>query len=61
LSDPQWDIRETTAQCIKRLPEETPNATHKWRKTEEVEVPSDLQDMEIPLEEMGDVAVLTGL
>ena len=26
-----------------------------------LEVPSDLQDMEIPLEDMGDVIVLTGL
>ena len=37
-----------------------PNVTHKRRKTEELEVPSNLKDMEIPLEEMGDVIVLTG-
>ena len=35
--------------------------THKKRRTETPEVPSDLQDLEIPLEDMGDVIVLTGL
>ena len=38
-----------------------PNVTHKRRKTEELEALSDLHDMEIPLEDMGDVIVLTGL
>ena len=46
---------------MKRLRDENPNATHKQHKTEEAEVPSDLRDMEIPLEDMGDVIVLTGL
>ena len=46
---------------MKRLRDENPNMTHKRRKTEELEVPSDLQDMEIPLEDMGDVIFLTGL
>ena len=46
---------------LKRLRDENPPETHKKRRTETLEVPSDLQDMEIPLEDMGDVIVLTGL
>ena len=46
---------------LARLRNENSNETHKRCKTEEVEVLSDLQDMEIPLEDMGDVIVLTGL
>ena len=61
LSDPRWDIRGATAQRMKRLRDENPPETHKKRRTEAPEVPSDLQDMEIPLEDMGDVRVLTGL
>ena len=61
LSDPRWDIRGATAQCMKRLRDENPRETHKKHRTEALEVPSDLQDMEIPLEDMGDVIVLTGL
>ena len=61
LSDPRWDIRGATAQRMKRLWDENPPETHKKRRTEAPEVPSDLQDMEIPLEDMGDVIVLTGL
>ena len=61
LSDPRWDIRGATAQRMKRLRDENPPETHKKRRTEAPEVPSDLQDMEIPLEDMGDVIVLTGL
>ena len=61
LSDPRWEVREDTAQRMKRLRDENPNVTHKQRKTQELEVPSDLQGMEIPLEDMGDVIVLTGL
>ena len=60
-SDPRWDIRGATAQRMKRLRDENPPETHKKRRTEALEVPSDLQDMEIPLEDMGDVIVLTGL
>ena len=58
---PRWDIRGATAQCMKRLRDENPPETHKKRRIEVLEVPSDLQDMEIPLEDMGDVIVLTGL
>ena len=61
LSDPRWDIRGATAQRMKRLRDEIPPETHKKRRTQAPEVPSDLQDMEIPLEDMGDVIVLTGL
>ena len=61
LSDSRWDIRGATAQRMKRLRDENPPETHKKRRTETPEVPSDLQDMEIPLEDMGDVIVLTGL
>ena len=61
LSDPRRDIRGATAQRMKRLRDEIPPETHKKRRTEAPEVPSDLQDMEIPLEDMGDVIVLTGL
>ena len=61
LSDPRWDIRGATAQRMKRLRDENPPETHKKRRAETPEVPSDLQDMEIPLEDMGDVIVLTGL
>ena len=61
LSDPRWDIQGATAQRMKRLRDENPPKTHKKRRTETLEVPSDLQDMEIPLEDMGDVIVLTGL
>ena len=46
---------------MKRLWDENPPETHKKRRTETLEVPSDLQDMEIPVEDMGDVIVLTGL
>ena len=55
LSDPRWDIRGATAQRMKRLRDENPPETHKKRRTETLEVPSDLQDMEMPLEDMGDV------
>jgi hypothetical protein len=41
---------------MRRLRDENPPETHKT-----LEVPSVLQDMEIPLEDMGDVIVLTGL
>ena len=58
LSDPRWDIRGATAPHMKRLREENPPKMHKKRRTEALEVPSDLQDMEIPLE---DVIVLTVL
>ena len=61
LSDPRWDIRGATAQRAERLWDENPREMHKRRKIEAPEVPSDLQDMEIPLEDMGDVIVLTGL
>ena len=61
LSDPQSDIRGATAQRMKCLRDENPLETHKKRRTEALEVPSDLQDMEIPPEDMGDVIVLTGL
>ena len=61
LSDPRWDIRGATAQRMKRLRDENPPETHKKRRTEALEVPSDLQDMEIPLEDMGVVIVLNGL
>ena len=60
LSDPRWDIRGATAQRMKRLRDENPPEIHKKRRTETPEVPSDLQDMEIPLEDMGGVIVLTG-
>ena len=56
-----WDSRGASAQRMKRLRDENPPETHKKRRTEALEVPSDLQDMEIPLEDMGDVIVLTGL
>ena len=61
LSHPRWDCRGTTAQRLKRLRDENPSETHKKWRTEALEVPSDLRDMEIPLEDMGDVIVLTGL
>ena len=64
MSDLRWEVRGDTARCAKRMRDETSNVAHKRRKTEEppvFEVPSDLQDMEIPLEDMGDVTVLTGL
>ena len=38
-----------------------PTQDTKERRTEALEVPSDLRDMEIPLEDMGDDIVLTGL
>ena len=46
---------------MKHLRDENPLEMHKKLKTEALEVPSDLQDMEIPLEDMGDVIVLAGL
>ena len=46
---------------MKRLRDENPPETHNKRRIETLEVPSDLHDMEIPLEDMGDVIVLTGL
>ena len=46
---------------MKRLRDENPPEMHKRRRTEALEVANDLQDMEIPLEDMGDVIVLTGL
>jgi hypothetical protein len=46
---------------MKHLRDKNPPKTHKKRRTEALEVPSDLQDMEVPLEDMGDVIVLTGL
>ena len=61
LSDPRWDVRGATAQRMKRPRDENPPKTHKRRRTEASEVPSDLQDMEILPEDMGDVIVLTGL
>ena len=61
LSDPRWDIRGATAQRMKRLRDENSPETHKKRRIEALEVPSDLQDMEIPLEDMGNLIVLTGL
>ena len=61
LSDPRWDIRGATAHGMKHLRDKNPPKTHKKRRTEALEVPSDLQDMEVPLEDMGDVIVLTGL
>ena len=61
LSDPQWEVQENTTQRMKHLRDENPNETHKRHKTEELDVPRDLRDMEIPLEDMGDVIVLTGL
>ena len=61
LSDPRWGIRGATAQRMKRLRDENPPETHKQRRTEALEVPSDLQGMEVPLEDMGDVIVLSGL
>ena len=61
LSDPRWDSRGATAQRMKRSRDENPPKRHEKRRTETLEVPSDLQDMEIPLEDMGDVIVLTGL
>ena len=60
-SYPRWDIQGAIAQRMKRLRDEKPPETHKKRRTEAVEVPGYLQDMEIPLEDMGDVIVLTGL
>ena len=50
-----------TAQRMKHLRDENPPETSKKRRTETLEVPSDLQDMEVPLEDMGDVIVLTEL
>ena len=61
LSDPRWDIRGATAHRMKRLRDEIPPETHRKLRTETLEVPSVLQDMEIPLEDMGDVIVVTGL
>ena len=52
---------DATAQRMKRLQDENTPETHKKRRTEVLEVPSDLQDMEIALADMGDVIVLTGL
>ena len=54
LSDPHWEVRGNTAQRMKRLRDENQNVMHKRRKVEELEVPSDLHDMD-------DVIVLTGL
>ena len=61
LSDPRWDIRGATAQRMKRLGDENPPEMHKRRRTEALEILSDLQDTEVPLEDMGDVIVLTGM
>ena len=61
LSDPRWDIRGAAAQRMKRLRDENPPEMHKRRRIEALEVPSDLRDMEILLEDMGNVIVLTGL
>ena len=41
------------------LSDENPLETHKKHRLEALEVPNDLQDMEIPLKDMGDVVVLT--
>ena len=63
-------VRQTTLSdlhgksMVTPLRDETQNVAHKQRKTEGppvLEVPTDLQDMEIPLEDMGNVIVLTGL
>ena len=43
------------AQRMKRLRDEKPPEMHKRRRTEAMEVPSDLRDMEILLEDMGNV------
>ena len=61
LSDLRWDVRGATAQPMKRLRDKNPPETHKLRRIEALEVPNDLQDMEIPAEDMGDVIVLTRL
>ena len=52
---------KSAGQKLGKIGQSNPPETHKRRKTEALEVPSDLQDMEIPLEDMGDVIVLTGL
>ena len=49
LSDPRCDVRGATARRTNRLPDENPPETHKRCKTEALELPNDLQDMEIPL------------
>ena len=56
-----WDSRGAPAECTKRLREENALETHKRRRTEALEVPSDIRDMEILLEDMRDVIVWTGL
>ena len=57
----RWDIRGATAHGMQRLRDENPPETHKKRRTEALEVPTDLRHVEILLEDMGDVIVLTGL
>ena len=54
-------MRGATAQRMKRLRDDNPHETNMKRSTKTLQVPSDLQDMEIPLQDMGDVIVLTGL
>ena len=61
MSYPRWDVRGANAQRMKRLRDENAPHAHKRCTTEELDVPIDLQDMEIPLQDMGDVIVFTGL
>ena len=63
---PLWlEVGAVECPCVltarSSLRDENPPEMHKRHKTEALEVPSDLHDMEIPLEDMGDVIVLTRL
>ena len=64
LWDLPWVAFSSTMRHAKRPGDDTQTVAHKRRKTKwppELEVPADLHDMEIPLEDMGDVIVVTEL
>ena len=64
LSDHHWVAHSDTMRHAKRLREDKPWVTRKRSKTQgppELNFPADIQAMVIPLEDMKDVIVLTGL
>ena len=60
LSDPRWDVLGATAQGMKRPWYEKPLETDKQCSTRAAEAPNDLQDVDISLEDMGNVIILAG-
>ena len=64
LSDLQRVVRGDSVQHVKRPSGNVRNVAHKRCKVEEppvLEASTHLRDIQIPLEDMGDVIVLTGL